>query len=62
MPAALDGVESGDEFIKKLSEYDHEFDKLRATAFGQGQVLRFVGVIDVASGVVKADLERWVAN
>lgn len=62
VPAGLDGVESGDEFIKKLSEYDHEFDKLRSDAFKQNQVLRFVGVIDVASGVIKADLERWVLN
>ena len=58
----MDGVKSGDEFIKKLSEYDHEFDKLRSDALKQNQVLRFVGVIDVASGVIRADLERWVLN
>jgi homoserine dehydrogenase len=62
VPAALDGIESGDEFIEKLSEHDHEFDKLRSDAFGKSEVLRFVGVIDVASGVIKADLERWVAS
>jgi len=60
VPAALDGIGSGDEFIKKLPEYDQEFDKLRSDAFKENKVLRFVGVIDVASGVIKADLERWV--
>jgi len=58
VPAALDGIASGDEFIKKLPEYDQEFDKLRSDAFKENKVLRFVGVIDVASGVIKADLER----
>ena len=58
VPAALDGVKSGDEFIEKLPEYDREFDKLRLDAFKENKVLRFVGVIDVGSGVIKADLER----
>jgi homoserine dehydrogenase len=62
VPAALNGLESGDEFIKRLPEYDREFDKLRSDAFRENQVLRFVGVIDVASGVIKADLERWVLS
>lgn len=62
VPAALDGLDSGDEFIAKLPEHDRDFDKLRSDAFKEGKVLRFVGVIDVASGVIKADLERWVFN
>ena len=62
VPAALSGVDSGDEFIEKLSEHDQEFNTLRSDAFKEGKVLRFVGVIDVASGTIKADLERWVFN
>lgn len=58
VPAALNGVASGDEFIKKLSEHDQEFDKLRSDAFKERKVLRFVGIIDVASETIKADLER----
>ena len=58
VPAALDGEKSGDKFIKRLPEYDQEFDKLRSDAFKENKVLRFVGVIDVASGTIKADLER----
>lgn len=59
VPAALDGVESGDEFMEKLSGYDQEFDRLRSDAFKEKKVLRFVGVIDVASGTIKADLESY---
>lgn len=62
VPAALDGVKSGNEFIEKLPRYDQEFDKLRSDAFKEKKVLRFVGVIDVASGTIKADLERRVPN
>jgi homoserine dehydrogenase len=58
VPAALNGVVSGEEFVKKLSEHDQEFDKLRSDAFKEGKVLRYVGIIDVASGTIKADLER----
>ena len=58
VPAALDGVESGDKFIEKLPEHDQEFNKLRSDAFKENKVLRFVGVIDVASGIIKADLEK----
>jgi len=59
VPVALNGVASGDEFIEKLSEHDQEFDKLRSDAFKEGKVLRFVGVIDVSSGTIKADLENY---
>lgn len=62
VPAALNAVVSGDEFIEKLSEHDQEFDKLRSAAFKEKKVLRFVGIIDVFSGTIKADLERWVFN
>ena len=58
VPHALEGIASGSEFIEKLPEFDPEFDDLRDTARADGAVLRFVGVIDVAKGVVKADLER----
>lgn len=58
VPPALDEIETGDEFIQRLPEFDNEFDELRSSAFKENQVLRFVGVIDVASGLIKADLEK----
>ncbi|RDX45101.1 aspartate kinase homoserine dehydrogenase [Lentinus brumalis] len=59
IPPELEGIDSGDEFIKRLPEFDAHFDKLRADAFKEGKVLRYAGVIDVATGVIKADLEKY---
>jgi len=59
VPSALDGIQTGDEFIQRLPEFDNEFEELRSSAFKENQVLRFVGVIDVASGLIKADLEKY---
>lgn len=58
VPSALEGVISGHEFIERLPEHDQEFEKLRSDAFAEGKALRFVGVIDIAAGTIKADLER----
>lgn len=58
VPSALEGVKTGDEFIQKLPEFDAHFDDIRTAAAKEGQVLRFVGVIDVQNGTIKADLEK----
>lgn len=58
VPAALEGVKTGDEFIAKLPEFDTHFDAMRAAAAAEGQVLRYVGVVDVQTGTIKADLEK----
>lgn len=60
IPAALEGIPTGDEFISRLPEFDSHFSKLRAEASAEEQVLRFVGVVDVVAGVVKAGLEKCV--
>lgn len=60
IPAELEGIKTGDEFLAKLPEFDARFDKMRAEAAQEKQVLRYVGVIDVASGLIKADLEKYV--
>jgi homoserine dehydrogenase len=56
VPEALASVSSGSDFIERLSEFDTDFDKLRSQAHADGSVLRFVGVVDAESGIVKADL------
>ena len=61
VPPALASITSGAEFVERLGAYDAEFDKLRSDARAEGCVLRFVGVIDVESGVVKADLLKCAA-
>jgi homoserine dehydrogenase len=62
IPAALEGIPTGEEFIKRLPEFDETFDKLRKEAAAEGQVLRFVGVVDAEEGVVKAGLEKYVVH
>ncbi|KAF7325787.1 Homoserine dehydrogenase [Mycena kentingensis (nom. inval.)] len=59
IPAALEGISTGDEFIARLPEFDAQFDQLRADASKDGQVLRFVGVVDAVNGQVRAGLERY---
>ncbi|TBU52051.1 aspartate kinase homoserine dehydrogenase [Dichomitus squalens] len=62
IPPALEGIESGDEFIRRLPEFDAQFDQLRADAIKEGKVLRYAGVVDVQNGVIKADLEKYPAT
>ncbi|KZP18209.1 aspartate kinase homoserine dehydrogenase [Athelia psychrophila] len=59
VPAALAGVASGDAFIAQLPAFDAHYDAMRAAAAAEGKVLRFVGVVDVLSGTIKADLEKY---
>ena len=58
IPRELEGIASGDEFVRRLPEFDAHFDGLRAEAGREGKVLRYAGVIDVQTGVIKADLEK----
>ncbi|KAJ7240547.1 hypothetical protein C8J57DRAFT_1371255 [Mycena rebaudengoi] len=58
IPPQLEGIPTGDEFISRLPEFDEHFAKMRAAASADGQVLRFVGVIDVLNGKVTAGLEK----
>ncbi|CAE6471533.1 unnamed protein product [Rhizoctonia solani] len=59
VPDALAGIESGDEFVARLPEFDAEKAKLRDEATKEGKVLRYAGVIDVKSGTIKAALEKY---
>jgi len=58
VPSQLEDA-TGDEFIKKLPEFDSHFKEMREQAAREDKVLRYVGVIDVRSGVIKADLEKY---
>ena len=44
--------------MSRLPEFDGEFDKLREEAQREGKVLRYVGVVDVNTGEIKASLEK----
>lgn len=58
VPSQLEGIATGDEFIQRLPEFDSHFQETREQAAREGKVLRFVGVIDVQSGTIKADLAK----
>jgi hypothetical protein len=60
VPAELADARTGDDFVSRLPQFDDQFDSLRREATQEGQVLRFVGVIDAASGTIKAELARSV--
>ena len=62
VPDALASVSSGSDFVDRLPEFDAEFEKLKSQAREEGSVLRFVGVVDVEKGLVKADLEKYVVR
>jgi len=65
VPAALqdwsppDGATLGDAFVEELKAFDDEMDALITEADAAGEVLRFVGAIDVASGVASVKLGRY---
>ena len=62
IPPPLEGIPTGDEFISRLLHFDTEFDEKRRQASKQDKVLRFVGVVDVENGDVKAALEEYASD
>jgi len=51
---------NGDEFVERLKAFDGEYEALQRDAVSSGNVLRFVGVIDVPQGIIKAALQPCV--
>ena len=58
IPTELMEITDGEEFVQRLSEFDDHFEKIRKEAEVRGEVLRYVGVIDVKKNKVKCSLER----
>ena len=59
IPSVLVNVKSGDDFLAGLPAYDAEFDEKREAAKKEGNVLRYVGSIDVPTGTIKVGLETY---
>ncbi|KIO21821.1 hypothetical protein M407DRAFT_79895 [Tulasnella calospora MUT 4182] len=60
VPEALRGSEvTGADFLQHLPDFDSHFHLLKEEAEKEGAVLRYVGVIDVAKGEIKAALEKY---
>jgi len=54
-----DGVAVGDAFIEEIKAYDDEMSKILEEAEAAGEVLRFVGAIDVKAGKGSVKLGRF---
>merc|ERR1719310_1277911 len=52
-------VAIGDAFIEELKAYDDEMEKIIQEAEAAGEVLRFVGVVDVKAGTGSVKLGRF---
>ncbi|CDS10629.1 hypothetical protein LRAMOSA11115 [Lichtheimia ramosa] len=62
VPEPLQAVASADEFMAKLPEFDDHFSKLNEDAKKDGQVLRYVGLVDVKGGNSGVKLIRYPAS
>ena len=62
IPPALQSVESGEEFLARLPEFDSEMENMRAEAEKEGKVMRFVGSVDVVGRTCGVGLQRLDAS
>jgi homoserine dehydrogenase len=60
VPQELQSVASADEFMSKLPQFDEHFQKLNDSAVQNGEVLRYVGVVDVQGSGSGVKLVRYV--
>jgi homoserine dehydrogenase len=58
----LEDAKTAQDYLSRLAEGDSHFDGLRQEAESNGKVLRYVGVIDVLKGEIKAALELCVPS
>jgi aspartokinase/homoserine dehydrogenase 1 len=59
VPEPLQNVESVDEFMQKLPDYDHEIAAKMAAAESNGNKLIFVGVVDVENKKGSVQLKEY---
>ena len=62
VPEPLRDVESVEEFMKELPKYDGDILKQQEAAAAAGEVLCFVGVVDVEAGTGSVELRRYPAD
>ncbi|XBW37027.1 hypothetical protein QEN19_002607 [Hanseniaspora menglaensis] len=59
VPGKLSEIPTSEEFMKKLPEHDEEIKQLKEEAAQSGEVLRFVGSIDVKQNKVSVGIQRY---
>ncbi|MCJ1466433.1 hypothetical protein MMC07_005052 [Pseudocyphellaria aurata] len=59
IPAPLEHVATGADFLARLPDFDNDMDRVKREAHEQRKVVRYVGSIDVASAELKVGLEKF---
>uniref|UniRef100_A0A7N0RBT8 Homoserine dehydrogenase n=1 Tax=Kalanchoe fedtschenkoi TaxID=63787 RepID=A0A7N0RBT8_KALFE len=59
VPEPLKACESAEEFMRQLPQFDQEIAQERQTAEDTGEVLRYVGVVDVVNQKGTVELKRY---
>ncbi|OCF45780.1 homoserine dehydrogenase [Kwoniella heveanensis CBS 569] len=59
VPDVLSNASSKEEYLDRLAEGDEYFSKIREEAQKEGQVVRYVGVIDLKEGKVECKLGKY---
>ncbi|WRT64591.1 uncharacterized protein IL334_001523 [Kwoniella shivajii] len=59
VPDVLSNASTKEEYLERLAEGDDYFDKIREEARKEGQVVRYVGVIDLKQGKVECKLGKY---
>ncbi|KAJ2230401.1 Homoserine dehydrogenase [Coemansia sp. RSA 1722] len=62
VPEALRSVDTADEFMNRLPEFDGHFKELNDQALASGSVLRYVGMVDVQGGQSSVKLARYALD
>eukprot|EP00850_Spirogloea_muscicola_P020048 SM000206S06257 [mRNA] locus=s206:61279:66445:- [translate_table: standard] len=59
VPGPLQSVSSAEEYMQRLPDFDNEMAAERAQAETAGEVLRYVGVVDVTANEGRVELKRY---
>lgn len=59
IPKQLEGVESSEEFMQKLPEFDGDIQKIKDAALAENKVLRFVGKVDFKNNKVSVEIGKY---
>lgn len=59
IPKQLEPVESSDEFMQKLPEFDGVIQKVKDAALAENKVLRFVGKVDFKNNKVSVEIGKY---
>jgi aspartokinase/homoserine dehydrogenase 1 len=59
VPEPLQRESTVEEFLEELPDYDTEIEHLRQEAEAAGEVLRYVGVVDVLANAGRVELQRY---